>query len=139
MYIKFHWYFAAAVYTYYTSLCQDESLKRKGVYSQRKLQRRRQEKVVRVTKCIAGFVLLQLTEQSHYFMQRRAERESEFQRMSYSDSDREKWKKVLVTQLMSSDESDSEENQPVFVVKELPWRSDKVTAFFEKLDGVRRS
>ena len=72
-------------------------------------------------------------------MQRRAERESEFQRMSYSDSDREKWKKVLVTQLMSSDESDNEENQAVFVVKELPWRSDKVTAFFEKLDGVRRS
>ena len=50
--------------------------------------------------------------------------------LSYSDSDREKWKKVLVTQLMSSDESDNEENQAVFV-KQLPQRSDKVTAFFE--------
>ena len=60
--------------------------------------------------------------------------------MSYSDSDREKWKKVLVTQLMSSDESGNEDDElAVFVVKELPWRSDKVTAFFEKLDGVRQS
>ena len=56
--------------------------------------------------------------------------------MSYNDSDREKWKKVLVTQLMSSDESGNEEDQAVFIVKELPWRSDKVTAFFEKLDRV---
>ena len=49
---------------------------------------------------------------------------------------REVEEKVLVTQLMSSDESDS---QPVFVVSELLWRSDEVTAFFEKLDRVRRS
>ena len=72
-------------------------------------------------------------------MQRRAERESEFQRMSYSDNDREKWKKVLVTQLMSSDESADEDDQAVFVVKELSWRSDKVMAFFQKLDGARQS
>ena len=43
---------------------------------------------------------------------------------------------MLVTQLMSSDESDYED-QAVFVVKELPWRAEKVTAFFEKLDKAR--
>ena len=59
-------------------------------------------------------------------MQRQAEREFKLQRMPYSDSDREEWKKVLVTQLMSSDECDNEENQAVFVVKELPWRSDGI-------------
>ena len=59
--------------------------------------------------------------------------------MSYSDSDREKWRKVLVNQLMSSDESEYEDDQAVFVVKELPWRSSKVTAFFEKLNGVCQS
>ena len=69
-------------------------------------------------------------------MQRRVERESEFNKMSYSDGDREKWEKVLVTQLMSSDESATEDDQAVFVVKELPWRSDKVTAFYKKLDSV---
>ena len=40
--------------------------------------------------------------------------------------DREKLKKVLVSQLLSSDESDG---QPVFIAKELVWRSNKVTAF----------
>ena len=44
-------------------------------------------------------------------MQRRVERESEFNKMSYSDGDREKWRKVLVTQLMSSDESATEDDQ----------------------------
>lgn len=40
---------AAASYTYYTSLCQDETQKRKGIYAQRKTQRRRRERVVRVS------------------------------------------------------------------------------------------
>lgn len=39
----------AAAYTYYTSLCQDEAHKRKGIYAQRKTQRRRRERVVRVS------------------------------------------------------------------------------------------
>ena len=66
-------------------------------------------------------------------MPRQVERVSEFQKMSYSNNDREKWRKVLVNQLMSSDKSDYENAQAVFVVKELPWRSSKVTASFEKL------
>ena len=74
-----------------------------------------------------------------FLTQRRSERESEFHKMSYSDSDREKWRKVLVTQLMSSDESSNEDDQAIFIVKELSWRSDKVTSFFEKLDSVRQS
>ena len=41
----------AAAYTYYKSLCQEESLKRKGTYAQRKVQRRRRERVVRVSSC----------------------------------------------------------------------------------------
>ena len=73
-----------------------------------------------------------------YFLQTRTERESEFNKMSYNASDREIWK-VLVTQLMSSDESGDEEDQAVFIVKEVPWRSDKVTTFFEKLDGAHQA
>ena len=59
--------------------------------------------------------------------------------MSYNDSDREQWKKVLGTQLMSSDESGNEEDQAVFIVKELPWRSDRVTGYFEKLDELHQA
>ena len=56
--------------------------------------------------------------------QRRAERESQFAKMSFSDADRVKWKKVLVTNVMSSDESGEDDGQPVFIVKKLPWRSE---------------
>ena len=48
-----------------------------------------------------------------------------------------KWKKILVTDMMSSDESGTEDGQSVFIVKELSWRSDKVTAFFQRLDTAR--
>ena len=40
---------AAAAYTYYKSLCQDETQKRKGIYAKRKTQCRRRERVVRVS------------------------------------------------------------------------------------------
>ena len=36
----------------------------------------------------------------------RLERQSEFERLSYSDGDRVKWEKIVTFQLISSDESD---------------------------------
>ena len=38
----------ASTYTYFKSLSQEATLKRKGVYEQQKVQRRRRERVVRV-------------------------------------------------------------------------------------------
>ena len=49
--------------------------------------------------------------------------------MSYNEIDQAKWRKVLVTEFMSSDESSYEDGQPVFVVKEIPWRSEKYPSF----------
>ena len=72
-------------------------------------------------------------------MQRFGERQAEFKRLSYSDSDRVKWEKVLTTDLISSDESELEEDRAVLVVKELPWRSEKVSNFFKKLDKAHES
>ena len=54
--------------------------------------------------------------------------------MSYSEIDRQKWKKILITDMISSDSSGVEDTIPVFVAKEMPWRSRKVTNFFDKLD-----
>ena len=71
--------------------------------------------------------------------QRRAERVSQFAKMSFSDADRIKWKKVLVTNFMSSDESGEDDGQPVFIVKKLPWSSERVSNFFERLDAARSS
>ncbi len=40
--------------------------------------------------------------------------------------------------LISSDESETDEHNPILVVKELSWRSDKVTSFFSKLDEAHK-
>ena len=59
--------------------------------------------------------------------------------MPYNEKDREKWKKVLVADLISSDESGTDDGKSVFIVSELQWRSDKVNSFFKKLDDAYNS
>ena len=59
--------------------------------------------------------------------------------MSFSDADRVKWKKIFNTEFMSSDESGEEDGSAVFIVKKLPWRSERVSNFFERLDTARTS
>ena len=46
--------------------------------------------------------------------------------------DRDKWGKVLVAEMMSSEESD-EGNEEVITLKPLPWRA--VSSLFHRLDG----
>ena len=59
--------------------------------------------------------------------------------MSFSEADRLKWKKILVTEFMSSDESGEEDERAVFIVKKVPWRSERVSSFFQRLDTARTS
>ena len=59
--------------------------------------------------------------------------------MSFSEADRLKWKKILVTEFMSSDESGEEDERAVFIVKKIPWRSERVSSFFQRLDAARTS
>ena len=48
-----------------------------------------------------------------------------------------KWEKVLTSELISSDESEVDnDDKAVLVVKKLAWRSDRVTNFFAKLDSA---
>ena len=54
-----------------------------------------------------------------------------FKKRVYGKEDKEKWSKVLITDMMSSEESD-EEN--INCVKPLPWRSAIVEEFFYDLD-----
>ena len=53
--------------------------------------------------------------------------------MSFSDADRVKWKKIFNTEFMSSDESRKEDGFAVFIVKKLPWRSERVSNFLNNL------
>ena len=54
--------------------------------------------------------------------------------MSYSKTDTVKWRRILTSDMISSDSSGIEDTVPVLVAKEIPWRSRKVSSFFEKLD-----
>ena len=54
--------------------------------------------------------------------------------MSYSETDTVKWRRILSSDMISSDSSGIENTVPVLVAKEIPWRSRKVSSFFEKLD-----
>ena len=56
--------------------------------------------------------------------------------MSYSESDQIKWKKILKCEMISSDESGTEDSKSVFIVKELLWRSEKVTSVFNKINEM---
>ena len=52
-----------------------------------------------------------------------------FQRSNLPEQHKEKWRKVLVADMMSSEESDDADDGTI-IVKPLPWRSEKVTDFF---------
>ena len=43
------------------------------------------------------------------------------------------WEKVLVSGIISSDESECEDGKFILVVKVLPWRSKRGSLFFTKL------
>ena len=53
-----------------------------------------------------------------------------------SEKDKRKLQAVLQPEFMSTEESNSESENAVIVKKELPWRSEKVSTMFFKLDGV---
>lgn len=59
------------------------------------------------------------------------------QRSSLPSGEKEKWKKVLVPEMISSedDNEDEDEESDVFVVRPLPWRSTAVDNFFKSLDA----
>lgn len=51
------------------------------------------------------------------------------------DTDADLWKKVVVPELISSEESDMDEEEEVLKVHSIPWRAHKVTAMFERLNS----
>ncbi len=63
-----------------------------------------------------------------YYYQKLRSRQSELKRSSVKQ--KEKWAKMLVMEMMSSDESDGE----IIKIKELPWRSGKANEFINALE-----
>ena len=68
-----------------------------------------------------------------FILQKLQERLAALNKAKLSDKDREKWEKVFIVDMMSSEESGSEEDSDI-VVKPLPWRSSRVSRFFSQMD-----
>lgn len=66
-------------------------------------------------------------------LQKLQERLSIFKKRVYDKQDEDKWKKVLIPAMVSSEESGSGEDN-INYVKQLPWRGSIVTEFFYDLD-----
>ncbi|XP_065892713.1 uncharacterized protein [Dysidea avara] len=102
-----------AAYTYYKSLGKEHRAKSSGKYDETVVTKKRRER----------------------FNRKVTQRCTEFLKLSYAEEDRKKREKVLIPEMISSDESDhDEQGKSVFSVKELRWRSDRVNNFFVKLD-----
>ena len=70
-----------------------------------------------------------------YTFQKLKGRISALEKSSLPARQKEKWRNVLVSPLVSSDESDCDDhNRKMFFKKTLPCRSEKVTKFFYALD-----
>ena len=59
--------------------------------------------------------------------------QSTFKKSTLPEKEKEKWNKVLISDFMSSEESD-DESEDIIVVKPLVWRSERVTRFLQRLD-----
>ena len=63
------------------------------------------------------------------------ERKAALEKMEFiEEGQHEKWRKVLVIEYMSSEESGVDDDNEVIIVKPLPWRSSYVNQMFRRLD-----
>ena len=70
-----------------------------------------------------------------FLPQKLQERRSVFKKRVYTNNeDKEKWLKVLVPDMISSEESEEDDDGDFNVVKTLPWRAVVVRDFFYDLD-----
>lgn len=51
-----------------------------------------------------------------------------------SEEQKKAWTSTMTLKLMSSEESQSDSDEAVFVIRPLPWRNSKINSFFESRD-----
>ena len=67
--------------------------------------------------------------------QKLEERSASVARMKFTDpKDKEKWNTILTAELMSSEESGTDDGEQVLIMHALPWRSNRVDQMFHNLD-----
>ena len=128
--------YIAAAYTYYRSMKQDDSLKKRGLIQQRNQTRRRRERIIRVrviqndvmqnrSLCVALIIVL-------IYIQKLQERSAVLEKADMPSKDKDKWKKIFRADIMSSEES-SLENDDIYV-KPIPWRAERIGRFFSDIE-----
>lgn len=65
--------------------------------------------------------------------QKLEERKSLFKKSNMPDKEKEKWLKIFVPDMVSSEESDSNDGD-IIIVKPLGWRSERINQMFKKID-----
>jgi len=55
-------------------------------------------------------------------------------RSKIEQCDKDKWSKVMVVSMMSSEESGEDGGDEVLIRRKLPWRAERVNHFFTQLD-----
>jgi len=55
-------------------------------------------------------------------------------RSKIEQRDKDKWSKVMVVSMMSSEESGEDGGDEVLIRRKLPWRAERVNHFFTQLD-----
>ncbi len=122
---------AGAIYTYFRTLSQENSLKKRGKKEVRKITCRRRERLHRVSReayCnIVPYYIIAI--------QKLHERLATLTKASGPDIEKEKWKKVLLPDVISSEESDIED-EGVIIIKLLVWCSQRVSGMFRDLDDA---
>ena len=72
---------------------------------------------------------------SCYLVQKLQERQTTLKRSTLPERQKAKWSKVVIADMMLSEESDGVDDDSI-IVKPLPWRSAKVSKFFKNLDII---
>ena len=71
-----------------------------------------------------------------FFVQKLHDRTAFLKKTSLSEWDKLKWKPVMSSEFMSSEESDTEDSENL-LKRSIPWRSNKVNNFFSELDKLQ--
>ena len=67
--------------------------------------------------------------------QKLTERKASLEKMAFSkQEDKTLWEKILVVEMMSSEDSEVDEEEEVLAVHPLPWRASKVDVMLKRLD-----
>ena len=69
-----------------------------------------------------------------FYLQKLEERKTMLAKSKIEQRDKDKWCKVMVMSMMSSEESGKDEGEEVLIRCRLSWRAEKVNDFFKKLD-----